>query len=400
MSARTALFRTRVVAGVVLLGGTMALGLACGTSSHAPVGATAISAGENLTCALLSNHKVECWGQKNFGNGDLANSPTPVPVSALTNATQVSASTDHSCALLSNHKVKCWGANFYGELGNGKKTDSSTPVPVSAVANATQVSAGYIHTCALLSNHKVECWGNNGFGQLGDGTYGDSATPVQVKGVGDTGTLSNAAQISAGDMYTCALLSNHSVKCWGENNDGELGNGKKTDSSTPVPVSAITNAIQVSAGSLHTCALLSNHRVKCWGKNFAGELGDDINSHGHEDGEGVDFSPTPVPVRAVTNAIQVSVGLYHTCVLLTDHRVECWGNNSDGELGNGKRTDSSTSVPISAITNAVQISAGYDHNCALFSNRRVTCWGLNHDGELGNGETAYGSLPVRVVGLR
>jgi alpha-tubulin suppressor-like RCC1 family protein len=413
MFTRTTLFRTRVVASVFLLGGTMALGLACGTRSHTTAqvvglrsaAATAISAGSNHTCALLSNHKVECWGSNRYGQlGDGVKShgrkdaqgfdfsPNPVLVSVVTNATAISAGGGHTCALLSNHRVKCWGYNDDGELGNGKTTNSSTPVPVSAVTNATAISAGEYHTCVLLSNHSVECWGYNDYLQLGDGRTTNSSTPVLVSGV------TNATAISAGAGHTCALLSNHRVECWGDNYDSKLGNGKTKNSSTPVPVSSVTNATAISAGNDLTCALLSNHKIKCWGGNGYGQLGDGVKSHGHRDAEGFDFSPTPVPVSSVTNATAISAGNDLTCALLSNHRVKCWGENYEGELGNGSTTNSSTPVTVSAVTNATAISAGVN-TCALLSNHTVECWGVNGAGQLGNGETTNSSTPVSVVGL-
>ena len=171
MLTRTVLFHARLVVGVVLLGGTLTLGLACGTPSHVT-------------------------GQ----------------VVGLQSVTQISSRGNHTCALVSNHKVSCWGSNFSGELGNGKRKGSSTPVPVSGVTSATQVSSGGDHTCALLSDSTVSCWGNNYFGELGNGQLVDggktigSSTPVPVKGI------TNATSVSAGDDHTCALLSNHGVE--------------------------------------------------------------------------------------------------------------------------------------------------------------------------------------------
>jgi alpha-tubulin suppressor-like RCC1 family protein len=389
MLTRTVLFHARLVVGVVLLGGTLTLGLACGTPSHVTgqvVGlqsVTQISSRGNHTCALVSNHKVSCWGSNfsgELGNGKRKGSSTPVPVSGVTSATQVSSGGDHTCALLSDGTVSCWGDNYEGELGNGTTTNSLTPVPASGVTNATQVSSGGDHTCALLSDSTVSCWGNNYFGELGNGQLVDggktigSSTPVPVKGI------TNATSVSAGDAHTCALLSNHGVECWGGNGYGQLGNGKTTDSSIPVPVKEITNGTSVSSGDFHACALLANHRVSCWGDNSNGQLGNGM----------MKSSSTPVPVLGVTNAIQVSSGDWDTCALLSNHRVSCWGDNSYGQLGNGKTTDSSTPVPVSAATNVIRVSGGERHTCALLSNHGVFCWGDSEFGQFGNGTTGPG----------
>ena len=169
-------------------------------------------------------------------------------------------------------RVVVTASNSYGSA-------SATSAQTAVVATVPAISAGYSHTCALLSDHTVECWGYNGEGELGDGTTTDSATPVQVKDVAGTGTLSNVTQISAGYSHTCALLTGGAVECWGYNYNGQLGNGTTTDSATPVQVKdvagtgTLSNVTQISAGGSHTCALLSDNTVECWGYNGEGELG-------------------------------------------------------------------------------------------------------------------------------
>jgi alpha-tubulin suppressor-like RCC1 family protein len=299
--------------------------------------ATQISAGWWHTCAVLSNGTVKCWGSNydgQLGDGTTANSSIPVPISGITNATQISGGGYHTCALLSGGTVTCWGSNTAG----------STPVQVSGISTATQISGGGYHTCALLSGGTVKCWGANDSDQLGDGTTTYSSIPVSVNGI------STATQISAGDADTCALLSGGTVECWGSNQFGQLGNdgttGSGSHSSTPVQVSGISNAIQISAGGMdqpsHTCALLSGGTVKCWGSNAFGQLGN---------GTLTTSSPwgitTPVSVSGMTNATQVSTGYDHTCALLSGGTVECWGNGGDGQLGTG--TTDTAPTPISVV---------------------------------------------------
>jgi alpha-tubulin suppressor-like RCC1 family protein len=196
--------------------------------------ATAIAGGKGHTCALLSGGTVQCWGygyKGQLGNGSITTTQgIPVSVSSISTATAVVAGTDHTCALLSGGTVQCWGKGNYGQLGNGSTSNQSTPVSVSSISSATAISAGGWHTCALLSGGTVQCWGYNYYGQLGNGSTSNQSTPVSVS------SISTATAISAGGWYhACAVLSGGTVQCWGHGGYGRLGNGL-SNQSTPVYV--------------------------------------------------------------------------------------------------------------------------------------------------------------------
>ena len=198
--------------------------------------------------------------------------------SVTTTAAAVSTGSNHTCALLSTKTVDCWGYNGEGELGNGTTTDSSVPVAVKRLTGVISVSAGFNYTCALLITKTVKCWGDNSFGDLGDGTTTDSSVPVAVKG------LTGVAAIASGDWQACARLSTGTVKCWGYNVLGDLGDGTSTGpgfcsgifscSTTPVGVKELSGVTAIASGGWHSCARLSTGKVKCWGDNEYGELGD------------------------------------------------------------------------------------------------------------------------------
>ncbi|MDP7003380.1 MAG: hypothetical protein QF911_07450, partial [Candidatus Thalassarchaeaceae archaeon] len=179
------------------------------------------------------------------------------------------------CAILDDGSVACWGYNGFGQLGDGTNTDRDTPTPTSSLGagrTAVAISAGGSHTCALLDNGSVACWGSNSGGQLGDGTVpggspADSSTPTQTSSLGAGRT---AVAISAGDAHTCALLDDGSVSCWGRNSWGQLGDGTTGDRDTPTPTSSLganRTAVAISAGASHTCAILDDGSVSCWGSN-------------------------------------------------------------------------------------------------------------------------------------
>lgn len=221
-------------------------------------GAVAIASGSGTrsACVLLSNGVVECWGDNGvgqLGNGTAISSTVPAPVTGITSAIGISG----SCALLKDGTVQCWGTN----LGNGTTTSSSVPVPVTGITNGIAIT----RSCALLKNGTLQCWGQNNDGELGNGTTTDSLVPVSVTGITD------AIATDTGAEHSCAVLRNGAVECWGANAGGELGNGTMTIAEVvPVTVLGITNAIAVAAGDTYSCAVLSDGTVQCWGTGYLG----------------------------------------------------------------------------------------------------------------------------------
>ena len=347
------------------------------------------------TCALLASGGVECWGDNQYGqlgDGRTVDSLVARPVKWIATATEVAVGQGHACARLARGAVQCWGANDAGQLGNGTANPATTPVPVSGISTATALALGPApaHSCALLTNGKTKCWGYNFHGELGNGTNAGSSIPVTVTGI------STATQVTVGNSHGCALLVSGTVQCWGDNYHGQLGNGTNTPSNIPVTVSGIDSATAVAAGGFFTCALLADGTIKCWGHGGNAELGNG-SSWPYAD------SLVPVSVVGISTAIAITAGGYHACALLADGSVQCWGYNNYGQLGNSALTASASNTPVSVgeINAPVRLAAGLFHTCALLSDGALRCWGLNDAGQLGNRQkTDYNAnrRPVNVVG--
>jgi alpha-tubulin suppressor-like RCC1 family protein len=241
-----------------------------------------------------------------------------------------------------------------------------------------------LHACAVTDTGGVRCWGNNPNGQLGNGTTKKSNVPVNV-----TGLSSGAVAVTAGANHSCALMRTGQVKCWGSNGDGQLGDGTRTDRHVPVDVTGLSDVIAIAAGYDHTCALTRAQRVFCWGADGFDALGDGGAS-------GV-YSAVPVSSGPGTY-VALTAGAYHTCAIAGDARVECWGSNYFGQLGLG--TTGYTGRGFAEdLTNVVAVAGGEFHTCALKADGTVACWGNNQDGQLGDGSKTNRSAPQLVQGL-
>jgi alpha-tubulin suppressor-like RCC1 family protein len=358
-------------------------------------GVTAVTVGSHHSCALRSTGGVVCWGYNNrgqIGDGTTANRLTPVPVTGMTSGVVAIASGDsHTCAVTTSGAVVCWGYNFDGELGDGSTTDRLTPVSVDSLASgAVSVTGGQTHTCALTTAGAVLCWGGNTSGQLGDGTTAGRLTPVHVSGL-----QGGVIAVTASHMHTCALRAGGGVVCWGNNGQGQLGDGTTADRSTPVPVTGLSNGIAaVETGFYHSCALTAGGGVACWGDNGWGQLGDDSTLN----------RSTPVAVQGLASgAEELAAGQSHSCARLVSGRVLCWGFNGNGELGDGTTSDHPTPAEVSGTAgnaaSAAPIAGGDQHTCTLTPAGGVQCSGANAYGQLGDGTTTPRLTLTAVSGL-
>ena len=311
---------------------------------------------------------------------------------AVLNVIQVSAGKYFTCAVTSEGAAKCWGVGDKGQLGNGSLVSHSlVPTTVQGLeANVTQVSTGYEHACALLSSGAVQCWGAGPFGQLGHGLAPASqSVPVTVQGLSE-----GAAELALGGYTSCALTRLGTVKCWGADTAGQLGDdAERVAKSTAVPVVGLPAGIrQIAASGNHACALTPSSTLYCWGHNSNGQLGN---------GNTNEYRATPIYANYVGATVrQVSVGSGNTCIVTTQGGARCWGYNANGELGDGSTLNRTSPVDVSSLTSGVlKVSIGGGFACALLDSGGVSCWGGNYYGQLGAGHAAPSYVPISVVGL-
>jgi len=356
---------------------------------------SSIAAGGSTTCVQLTAGTIKCWGDNTYGQlgrGTIGGtSATPALVAGITTSVAVTVGFDHACALLASGAVECWGNNVTGQLGNNTMTSSGAPVPVSGITNAIAVSAGgqtqatcclLAHTCAVLADHTVRCWGDNNWGEIGDGTMTNRLTPVPVPGV------TNAIAIVSTGADSCVLHPSGAVTCWGTNNQQELAGSTGIAGASVLAGSPTGDSLLVIA---------NNGSMQGWAHDLDGQLGDGTTGSDHS---------TPVNVVGIANAVAAAVEGWtsgtaagHGCALLADGTIRCWADNNFGQLGNGTTTRSLAPVAVSGITTAKLLAVGNPgYSCAVLADDTVACWGDGTAGELGVAATSS-TTPVVIQGL-
>ena len=255
------------------------------------------------------------------------------------------------------------------------------PTPIRGLSGVREVAVGFGHSCALMLNGTVRCWGLNDNGQLGDASTHNSHAPVLVRGV------AGAIGISLGFEHSCALLAGRTARCWGWNYFGQLGDGTHSTRRTAHRVVGLRGISQLATGFGDSCAVVGGGSVFCWGQNKFGQLGDGTFKS----------SPRPVRVSRLTHVRWLALGFSSSCAAVRDGRVFCWGRNNFGQLGDGTTRSSPTPTLARGIVGAIQVTVGFGHTCALRSNHTARCWGWDGHGQLGTGGRAnhVAAYPVR-----
>lgn len=372
-----------------------------------------ISTGETSGCALTIDDKAYCWGSTIYDTPELgranirdSNVPIQIDMSGILKGKTikyVAAGYSQGCAIASDNKGYCWGNNFYGFLGNNSTENSEVPVAIDtngvlAGKDLVSISVDYMHSCAITTDGQAYCWGRNNPG--GD----DDLTPVAVYSLGVLNGK-KLLSVSTGYNLSCGIASDGQAYCWSHISNGQIGNVKTSDDLVPIKFDGgdLLNGktIQsITLGMVSNCLIASDKKAYCWGMGSDGELGDGLTTH---------YSSTPVAVDT-TGALKskeisdVTIGAYHACALTVPGEVYCWGDNDHGQLGNGLQSDqlSPIQVDVSGVMSGkkiISISADNDHTCALSSDGKAFCWGENDDGELGNGTNIDSYVPVLVSGV-
>ncbi len=289
----------------------------------------------------------------------------------------------HTCTA-ANGAAYCFGWNGWGQLGDNTFVNRSAPIVVPTLGQNVKIAkAGAFHSCAVLVNNTMKCWGRNDFGELGNRVTGLRGNPVSV--VFDSPLVIN--DIALGNGYTCIAYEasqGNGVKCWGRGNLGMLGNNSTSNSLVPVDsIGLNSNVSFIATSSTHVCAVKTDDSMYCWGDGQGGRLGNGSNAN----------ALVPTLAQNFGAVSKVAIGVGHTCAVQTDGDVICLGNNNFGQVGNG-------GGPINLGQDAVDVSAGIAHSCAILVDESVKCWGAGAAGELGNGTfTSSSSTPVNVISL-
>lgn len=343
---------------------------------------TGAGAGWAHTCAVLANGSSSCWGGNQsgqLGNGGAALvscvegfsvcSNGPVTVSGATQWTSTAGGYLYSCAIDNAGAAYCWGAGRLGQLGNGTLAGSNVPSPVSGGLAFTQLSAAKGGDLACgISGNALYCWGTGYFGQPGTGGISQVASvPYRVS------PAQTFTSVSVGELHACAIDTTGAGYCWGANGLGQAGDGTTADRTLPTLVLGGRTFTQVTTGLAHTCALDNTGVAFCWGAS--GQIGRTSATAAEQ--------ATPTAVAGAQQFVQIAAGGWHTCGIDAGGQTYCWGDNSYSQFGDGGTTSSQLPRLIAGLPLFAQMTAGGAHTCGVTAAGAMYCWGANTYGQSG-----------------
>ena len=359
------------------------------TSNSQSVPLPKIATGSWHTCAIRNGGTLKCWGNNYFGEtgGSDTQSTGMVTVDLGKDhkAMDIVAGSNHTCAILNSGVVKCWGANYRGQTGSVSQQGTGIgTVDLGKDRKVKGITVGEYHTCALLDDGKIKCWGDNSYGQTG----GSDKSAKGIVNVNLGSNNSNAKILAAGWEHTCAILDDGTVKCWGNNSQNQTGGSdKKATGIVTVNLGSNRRARTLAIGGNHSCALLDDDTVKCWGSNSYNQTGGS-----NKQATGM----VTVNLKSDSKVVTISAGRLYTCAILDDDTVKCWGDNEYGQTGGSdKKATRMVTVNLGTNNTVISISAGRSHTCALLDTEAVKCWGSNsHNQTGGSDKKATGIIDV------
>ena len=296
--------------------------------------------------------------------------------------TQIAAGDSHSAAVTKDGDLYMWGTNGSGQLGIQSNVASNIPVKVNNSSSTLPeksvkyVALGTYHSAAITKYGSLYMWEYNNYGQLGNGSTTNSYTPVKI--------MENVAAVSLGDYHSAAITKDGSLYMWGENSDGQLGNGSTTNRSTPVKI--MENVATVSLGAWHSAAITKDGSLYMWGYNNYGQLGN---------GSSGNYEKSVSPIKIMENVAAVSLGAWHSAAITKDGSLYMWGENSDGQLGNGTTNNLTRPQRIAVNVQSVELYGSY--TTAISKDGGLYTWGYNLNGRLGNGTTTNSYTPIKIM---
>ncbi len=336
-------------------------------------------------CGVTTHDKAVCWGDGatgQLGRGSTANGESPEAVVDLKSVAEIAVGYQHTCAISgSDRRVYCWGRNAEGQLGTSSHSNALEPTVVhdfaTELTGVLHVAAGSAHTCTVQQDGAVKCWGQTENGRLGEGTLeaGIAYVPRTVTGE-DSLPVDDGERVVTGFAFSCMLTTSKTVACWGDNQTGQIGESTATSAfSRAHPIAGLTDVEDIQAGAAHVCTL-SDGRVSCWGDDSLSQLGRPSSDQ--------DYLPEVVS-GLPDDIIQIAVGATTTCALSDAGEVWCWGENKAGVLGSPDLDTSATPRRIELPAAASWLSIGSSACVRLETDPRVLCWGDNSTSQLGAG---------------
>jgi len=343
--------------------------------------------------AIYSGAELYAWGggvtnSGQLGDNTIANKSSPTQVGALTTWASVNAGSSHSTSIKTNGTLWAWGLNYNGQLGDGSRTYRSSPVQVGALTTWAQTSAGGNFTAAIKTDNTLWTWGSGLDGRLGQSSGLSRSSPVQV------GALTNWSTVAAGGFHAVAVKTDGTLWAWGRNSAGQVGDGTASGRNSPVQVGALTSWYFISAGEAVSFAVKTDGTLWAWGAGAIGQLGDNTTVS----------KSSPIQIGALTNWSTVSnpVKQTHTVAVKTDNTLWSWGQNEDGQLGQGDVVNRSSPVQIGSLANWQNVSAGARFTAAVKTDGTLWTWGQNNGnapGALGDNTVVSKSSPIQVGAL-